>query len=68
VVDGETLGGAGMHTRVSGVTDYLAADERQALAKLRQIVRHLNLPRANAGPARAFRAPGCPQVPLAWNQ
>ena len=44
VVDGETLGGATMHTRVSGVTDYLAADEQQALAKLRQIVRHLNMP------------------------
>lgn len=57
VVDGETLGGAGMHTRVSGVTDYLAADERQALAKLRQIVRHLNLPRANAGPAREVLSP-----------
>jgi 3-methylcrotonyl-CoA carboxylase beta subunit len=44
VVDGETLGGAAMHTRISGVTDYLAADERQALAKLRQIVRNLNRP------------------------
>ena len=44
VVDGETLGGAAMHTRVSGVTDYLAADEHQALARLRQIVRHLNMP------------------------
>jgi 3-methylcrotonyl-CoA carboxylase beta subunit len=57
VVDGETLGGAAMHTRVSGVTDYLAADERQALAKLRQIVRHLNLPPPQAAPVRAALPP-----------
>jgi 3-methylcrotonyl-CoA carboxylase beta subunit len=57
VVDGETLGGAAMHTRVSGVTDYLAADEKQALAKLRQIVRHLNMPRSVPLPEGPERAP-----------
>ncbi len=57
VVDGETLGGAAMHTRVSGVTDYLATDEKQALAKLRQIVRHLNMPWTPAVPARASLPP-----------
>ena len=57
VVDGETLGGAAMHTRVSGVTDYLAADERQALAKLRQVVRNLNQPPALAVPPRATLPP-----------
>jgi len=57
IVDGETLGGAAMHTRVSGVTDYLAADERQALAKLRQIVRHLNMPPSAPPPVRAERPP-----------
>jgi len=55
VVDGETLGGASMHTRVSGVTDYLAEDEKQGLSKLRQIVKHLNLPAGAADPA-----PGLP--------
>ncbi len=55
VVDGETLGGAAMHTRVSGVTDHLAADERQALAKLRQAVRHLNMPPPQPLPTRAVR-------------
>ena len=35
-VDGETLGGAEMHTRVSGVSDYLAETETEALARLRQ--------------------------------
>jgi len=37
-VDGETLGGAEMHTRVSGVSDHLADNELQALAMLREIV------------------------------
>ena len=42
VVDGETLGGAEMHTRVSGVSDYLADNEAQALARVRDIVDKLN--------------------------
>jgi len=37
-VDGETLGGAEMHSRISGVSDYLAENEPQALAYLREIV------------------------------
>ena len=45
-VDGETLGGAEMHTRVSGVSDHLAADEPQALALLRNLVADLNMQRA----------------------
>ena len=44
VVDGETLGGAQMHTRVSGVSDYLAENEAAALMKLRDIVGALNQP------------------------
>src|ERR1700734_3023921 len=39
IVDGETLGGADMHTNVSGVSDYVVATEMKALAKLRAIVR-----------------------------
>ncbi|HLR78788.1 MAG TPA: carboxyl transferase domain-containing protein, partial [Burkholderiaceae bacterium] len=39
---GETLGGAEMHVRVSGVADYLAENEAQALLKVRQIVAGLN--------------------------
>ncbi|GAN76798.1 methylcrotonoyl-CoA carboxylase beta subunit [Acidisphaera rubrifaciens HS-AP3] len=46
-VDGETLGGAEMHTRVSGVSDYLADDEAAALAQLRRIVAGLNVVRPN---------------------
>lgn len=37
VVDGETLGGAEMHSRVSGVSDHLAEDEYHALALVRDI-------------------------------
>ncbi|MGI9025745.1 MAG: acyl-CoA carboxylase subunit beta [Burkholderiaceae bacterium] len=37
-VDGETLGGAEMHSRVSGVSDYLAENEHEALARVREIV------------------------------
>ncbi|MCW5890064.1 MAG: acyl-CoA carboxylase subunit beta [bacterium] len=41
-VDEETLGGAEMHSRVSGVSDYLAADEREAIRLGREIVAQLN--------------------------
>ncbi len=44
VVDEETLGGAEMHSRVSGLSDYLAEDELDALRIAREIVGHLNLP------------------------
>ncbi len=42
IVDGETLGGAEMHVKVSGVADYLADNEAQALQRVREIVRTLN--------------------------
>lgn len=41
VVDRETLGGAEMHSTVSGVTDYLAEDDRHALSILRELVSDL---------------------------
>ncbi len=40
--DDESLGGAEMHSRVSGVSDYLAEDERDAIRLGREIVAHLN--------------------------
>jgi acetyl-CoA carboxylase carboxyltransferase component len=42
VVDEESLGGAEMHSRTSGLSDYLAVDEMDALRITRQIIRHLN--------------------------
>lgn len=43
-VDAETLGGADMHTRVSGVADHLADDDEHALLIARDIVADLNRP------------------------
>ncbi|MEP7273260.1 MAG: carboxyl transferase domain-containing protein, partial [Acidobacteriota bacterium] len=43
IVDEESLGGAEMHSRVSGLSDYLAEDERDALRIAREIIAHLNL-------------------------
>ncbi|MDF1832160.1 MAG: carboxyl transferase domain-containing protein [Porticoccaceae bacterium] len=43
-IDGETLGGAEMHSKVSGVSDYLADDESEALARIREIMAKLNWP------------------------
>ncbi len=40
--DDEELGGAEMHSRVSGLSDYLAADELDALRIGREIVANLN--------------------------
>ncbi len=41
IVDEETLGGAEMHSRTSGLSDYLAVDEMDAIRITRGIVRHL---------------------------
>ncbi len=38
VVDAEALGGADMHTRISGVTDHIAEDDGQAIAIARRLV------------------------------
>ena len=42
VVDAETLGGGDVHSRISGVTDYLAKDDTEALAMVREAVSNLN--------------------------
>ena len=42
VVSAEELGGADVHTRLSGVADHFAEDEPHALAMCREIVQHLN--------------------------
>ncbi len=49
--DDEQLGGAEMHSRVSGLSDYLAADELDALRIGREIVANLNWKKL--GPAAA---------------
>ncbi|MGE0492477.1 MAG: acyl-CoA carboxylase subunit beta [Vulcanimicrobiota bacterium] len=47
-VDDETLGGASMHARVSGVSDYTAEDDVHALRLGREIVANLNRTKALA--------------------
>jgi len=52
--DDETLGGARMHAEVSGLGEYLAEDERDALRLCREVVSHLNW--RKAGPPPRLRA------------
>jgi 3-methylcrotonyl-CoA carboxylase beta subunit len=42
VVSAEDLGGGDVHTRLSGVADYLAEDDTHALALARRAIGHLN--------------------------
>jgi len=56
-VDRETLGGAEMHSRVSGVTDYLAENDRHALAMVRDIVRDTCVRPPCLRPVRESAAP-----------
>ncbi len=57
IVDGETLGGAHMHTTQSGVSDHIAKDEKTALQKLREIVAHLGSSPALTPPPSEVRPP-----------
>ena len=52
--DDETLGGAKMHAEISGLGEYLAEDEPDALRLCREIVSHLNW--RKPGPAPSLRA------------
>jgi acetyl-CoA carboxylase carboxyltransferase component len=54
VSDDETLGGAKMHAEISGLGEYLAEDERDALRLCREVVSHLNW--RKAGPSASLRA------------
>jgi acetyl-CoA carboxylase carboxyltransferase component len=58
-VDEESLGGADMHSRVSGVSDYLAADERDAIRIGREIVAHLNWRKLGWSRRVAVEEPRC---------
>ncbi len=53
----EELGGASMHSRVSGVSDYLAADELDAIRLGREIVAHLGWRKAGPPPRREVEPP-----------
>lgn len=53
--DDESLGGAEMHARTSGLADYLAEDERDAIRIGRRIVARLD--RARTDPAPSYAEP-----------
>lgn len=44
IVDDETLGGASMHSKISGVSDYLAQDELDGIRIARELMENLDVP------------------------
>ena len=64
VVSAEELGGGDVHSRISGVTDHLAEDDRHALAIAREIIQHTahasGHPRAGGDPNCSFSEPRYP--------
>ncbi len=64
VVSAEELGGADVHSRISGVTDHYALDDRHALGIARRIVGNLNRVKAERLDVRAPREPLYPMEDL----
>ncbi|HTD34001.1 MAG TPA: carboxyl transferase domain-containing protein, partial [Candidatus Elarobacter sp.] len=57
IVTAEELGGADVHTRISGVADHYAVDDEHALGIARQIVAHLERRPYDPWPVREPRPP-----------
>ena len=57
VVSAEDLGGADVHTRISGVVDHLAENDAHALAIARRIVKDLNWKKSPAGDVDRTESP-----------
>ena len=55
--DDETLGGAKMHSEQSGLSDYLAEDEMDALRICREVVSHLNWIKKGMNPQKISTNP-----------
>ncbi|HQU49639.1 MAG TPA: carboxyl transferase domain-containing protein, partial [Casimicrobiaceae bacterium] len=64
IVSAEELGGADVHTRVSGVADHFALDDHHALAIVRSIVAKLEPPRRATVPTRPPAEPRYPALEL----
>ena len=61
--DDESLGGAEMHARTSGLADYLAEDERDAIRIGRRIVARLNWRKARRPTLERRRTPSRTPTP-----
>ncbi|HEY6235263.1 MAG TPA: carboxyl transferase domain-containing protein [Candidatus Elarobacter sp.] len=57
IVTAEELGGADVHTRISGVADHYAVDDEHALGIVRQVVDHLDREPYDAWPMREPQPP-----------
>ena len=57
IVTAEELGGADVHTRISGVADHYAVDDEHALGLVRQVVEHLDRRPFDAWPMHEPRPP-----------
>ncbi len=59
IVDDETLGGAEMHSKVSGVSDYLAEDELDGIRIARELMANLNNVQSNSEfqPSTKYKEP-----------
>ncbi len=64
VSDDETLGGAKMHSEVSGLSDYLAEDEMDALRLCRSVVSHLHWGKEGPSPLPNSDSPSLSQEEL----
>ena len=57
VVDAETLGGGDVHSRISGVTDYLVDSDTEALSLVRSLIGNCNWQRQSAVIKKESRDP-----------
>lgn len=57
IVDDESLGGAAMHSRISGVSDYLAEDELDGIRLAREILSNLAPPKTHYIPPKNIDSP-----------
>jgi len=64
VSDDETLGGAKMHSEVSGLSDFLAEDEMDALRLCRNVVSHLHWAKEGPSPLPDADSPSLSQEEL----
>lgn len=57
IVDDESLGGADMHAKISGVADYLAQDEMDGIRIARELVSNLDIPTTTKIQPKPVKAP-----------